>query len=171
MNTETIPASTGFVVSTVGSVPKRNFPIPLISCIPTPCISLLRGRNVFASVREALTARLRAATGRPADEIISSPHWGARRFGSLAPTPLRDDRCTFPPIWRAWLRIVSYRIMRGSLSSPGLQPPINERWGQLTRSHACSSCSSSVAPTQRPTPARRTAPTSRRRCRQCPLRR
>src|SRR4249920_2358431 len=38
LNTETIPASTGFVVSTVGSVPKRSFPIPLISCIPTPCM-------------------------------------------------------------------------------------------------------------------------------------
>ena len=171
MKTLTTPASTGFVVSIVGSVPKRSFPIPLISWIPTPCISLLRRQNVFASGREALTARFRTATGRPADEIISSPHWGARRFGALAPTPLRDDRCTFPPTWRAWLRIVSYRIMRGSLSSPGLQPLINERWGQLTRSRVCSSSTSSVAPTQRPTPARRTAPTWPRRCRRRPRRR
>src|SRR5215469_2239873 len=34
----TIPLSTGFTSSVVGSVPKRSLPIPLISCNPTPCM-------------------------------------------------------------------------------------------------------------------------------------
>jgi len=174
VQTETTPASTGLLVSTVGSVPNLSLPTPLISCIPTPCMSSVRGRNVFASGREALTARVWAATGRPADEIISSPQWGVRRFGALAPTPLRDDRCTLNADWNRepWLRIVSYPIMRGSLSSPDLQPSINERWGPLTRSRVYWSLTSSVAPRRRRVPARRTAPTSPRpRCRPRPRRR
>ena len=38
---------------------------------------------------------LYAAAYRYADETISSPTWGAVRFGSLDPTPLLDSRCTF----------------------------------------------------------------------------
>ena len=36
-----------------------------------------------------------AAAYSYAEETISSPTWGAGRFGPLGPTPLRDSRCTF----------------------------------------------------------------------------
>lgn len=51
---------------------------------------------MFNQERYVLTRPIGLLQVSFAEQTISSPHWGAMRFGPLGPTPLRDSRYTLP---------------------------------------------------------------------------